>query len=84
MNKIKFSHVVFSLALIAALAVASLPMTPVLALSTSSPNAVAVGSQVNNTVLAPNTAVVCRSITVWRNGHRIIVRICHKVTKPAL
>ena len=82
MNKIKFSHIVFSLALIAALAVASLPMAPAFALSTSSATAMAVGNQVNNTVLAPNTAVVCRSITVWRNGHRIVVRTCHKVTKP--
>jgi len=83
MNKIKFSHIVFSLTLIAALAVASIQLAPAHALSTSSANAMLVENQINPTTLTSDSGVVCKNITVWRNGHRVVVRNCPKVAKPA-
>jgi hypothetical protein len=82
MNNIKFSHILFSLALIAALALAVVPMAPAHALSTSTGIAVMTVNQDNTTVLTSNSGVVCRSIVIWRNGHRTVVRRCHKVTNP--
>ena len=78
MNKIKFSHIVFGLALIALLVAASVPMAPAYALSNSSVHAVVAEKQ-SDTL---NNNIVCKSVTYWRNGHRVVVRICHKVTKP--
>jgi hypothetical protein len=83
MNNIKFSHILFSLALIAALALAVVPMAPAHALSTSTANAVMTANQVNAEVLSSNSGVVCKRIVIWRNGHRTVVRRCHKVTNPA-
>jgi hypothetical protein len=83
MNKIKFSHILFSLALIAALALAAVPMAPAHALSTSTANTVMIANQVNAEVLTSNSGVVCKSIVIWRNGHRTVVRRCHKSTDPA-
>jgi hypothetical protein len=82
MNKIKFSHIVFTLALIAAFAVASVPLAPAHALSNSSANVAAFEKQFDTLAFAPHSAVVCKSVTIWRNGHRIVVRRCYKVTKP--
>ena len=80
MNKIKFFHILFSLALIGALALAVVPMSPAHALSSSTANTVITSA---NQVLTPNNGVVCKSVTVWRNGHRIVVRVCHKIEKPS-
>jgi len=80
MNKIKFTHIVFNLALIAALAIAAIPIVPAHALSNSSSTAVTVEKPANATILAPATGVVCKSVVIWRNGHRTVVRRCHKVT----
>ena len=82
MNKIKFSHILFSLALIAALTLAAAP-APAYALSASSTNTVAATYQSNTPVLAPNSILVCRTIIEWHKGHRIVVRRCHKVQKSA-
>ena len=80
MKKIKFFHILFSLALIAALALAVVPMVPAHALSNLTANTVMTSA---NQVLTPNNGVVCKSFTVWRNGHRIVVRVCHKIKKPS-
>ena len=80
MKKINFFHILFSLALIAALALAVVPMAPAHALSSSTTNTMMIGA---NQVLTPNNGVVCKSFTVWRNGHRIVVRVCHKIKKPS-
>ena len=80
MNKINFSYILFSLALIAAIALAVVPMASAHALSSSTANTVITGA---NQVLTPNNGVVCKSFTVWRNGHRIVVRVCHKIEKPS-
>jgi hypothetical protein len=80
MNKIKFSYILFSLTLIAALALTVIPMAPAHALSSSTANTVMTSA---NQVLTPNNGVVCKSVTVWRNGHRIVIRVCHKVEKPS-
>jgi len=82
MNKIKFSHVLFSLALIAVLTLAAVP-APAYALSISSTNTVAATYQNNTPVLASNGILVCRTIIEWHKGHRIVVRRCHKVQKSA-
>ena len=83
MNKIKFSHVLFSLALIAALTLAVVPAAPAYALSASSTNTAIATYQSNTPVLAPNGILVCRTIIEWHKGHRIVVRRCHKVQKSA-
>jgi hypothetical protein len=33
--------------------------------------------------LASNGILVCRTVIEWRNGHRVVVRRCHRVEKPA-
>ena len=78
MNKIKFSHIVFSLALIAALAFATIPMAPVHALSNSSASTAVSEKQAEPL----DHGVVCKNVIIWHNGHRVVVRICQKVTKP--
>jgi hypothetical protein len=84
MNKIKLPHILFSLALVAALALTVVPMAPAYALSGTTTNTGMTANQVNAPLLSSDTGVlVCRSIVIWRNGHRIVVRRCHKVTKPA-
>jgi hypothetical protein len=83
MNKIKTSHILFSLALIVALTLAAVPAAPAYALSASATNPVIAANQGSAPILAPNSVLVCRTIIEWRNGHRVVVRRCHKVTKPA-
>jgi hypothetical protein len=82
MNKIKISHLVLTLALIAALGFASLPMAPAHALSNSSVNAVTVDKPAAATALAPYGGWVCKSATFWRQGHKITIRRCHRVGGP--
>jgi hypothetical protein len=82
MNKIKTSHILFSLALIAALALAAVPVAPAFALSASAANPMIAANQSSAPVLASNVIVVCRTVIEWRHGHRIVVRRCHKVVKP--
>lgn len=76
MKTTKISHIVFSLAVIAALMLAAVPMAPAHALtSTASAQATTLTAPDNS----PANAVVCRSFTVWRHGHRVTIRICHRV-----
>ena len=82
MNKIKSSHILFSLALIVALALALVPAAPAHALSSSAGQAVTIANQVEGTSLSPGPGVVCRRIAVWRNGHRTFIRRCHKAARP--
>lgn len=82
MKNIKLSHVLFSLALIAALGLAMVPAAPVHALSVSAASTnptLAVGQAQAPALLAPN-ALVCRTVIVWRHGHRIAIRRCHRVS----
>jgi hypothetical protein len=84
MKKIKFSHILFSLALIAALTLAAVPAAPVYALSASAAaSTVITANQANSPALVSNNILVCRIVIEWRHGHRIAVRRCHKVVKPA-
>ena len=80
MKTIKLSHVLFSFAVIAALMLAAVPMAPAHAMTTSSTQTTGLPAITGShaTVLTSG-AVVCRSITVWRHGHRITIRVCHRV-----
>ena len=79
MKTTKLSHVLFSFALIAALVLAAVPMAPAYAMSTSSTGTASISGTINPSAVVTAGAVVCRSITFWRNGHRITVRVCHRV-----
>ena len=83
MNKIKISHLVFSLALIVALALAVLPAAPAYALSNSASGPVFTANHVDATVLTPHGGPLCRRIVVWIHGHRTVIRRCHQVANPA-
>jgi hypothetical protein len=84
MKKIKLSHILFSLAVIAALTLAAVP-APAYALSASTvTNTVITANQTNSPALVSNNILVCRVVIEWRHGHRIAVRRCHKVVKPAV
>ncbi len=76
----KLPYVLFSLAMIAALVFAAIPLAPAHAMSASSTgtsiSATASGASVHGNVL------VCRDVIKWIHGHRISVRVCHWVHKP--
>ena len=80
MKTTKLSHLLFSLVMIAALVVAAIPSTPVYAMSDSAPQqSTSIGAaDITSSTLSAG-AVVCRSITFWRNGHRVTIRVCHRV-----
>jgi hypothetical protein len=82
MNMIKLSHLLFSVAWIAALFAAAVPSTPVYAMSESArqPNTSIRAADIASSTLSGG-AVLCRSITFWRNGHRVTVWVCHRVHK---
>ncbi len=73
----KLSHVLFSLAVIAALVLAAVPMAPAHALSASPAQTTSISA--TDTASYTSAVVICRSITFWRNHHRITVRVCHRV-----
>jgi|KBSSwiStaDraftv2_1062776.scaffolds.fasta_scaffold07874_10 hypothetical protein len=76
MKTIKLSHVLFSFAVIAALMLAAVPMAPAHAMTTSTAQVATIGA---HSPVVTSGAVICRSITVWRHGHRITLRVCHRV-----
>ena len=82
MKTTKLSHLLFSVALIVTLVAAAVPSTLVYAMPDSAPQQ---NTSISAADIAPTTlsagAVVCRSITFWRNGHRVTVRVCHRVHK---
>lgn len=76
----KLSYVLFSLAIIAALFAAAIPMAPAHAMSSAS-TATTISSPASTPALGTNV-LVCRHVVKWVHGHRISVRVCHKVDKP--
>jgi len=83
MKTIKLSHMLFSLAVVAALAFAAIPAAPVYALSDSASQTTSIAAADNDSpVLTAGGAVVCRTKVIWRNGHRVSVRVCHRVHRP--
>jgi hypothetical protein len=88
MKNIKLSHLIFSLALIAALTVAAVP-APVHALAGSSASAASIAgantgivASQSSVTAASRTVWVCRPVVVWRHGHRFVLRQCHRVVRP--
>lgn len=83
MKTIKLSHLLFSLAVIAALVAAAIPAAPAYALTDSAPQAVSLtASDGASAVLTATSAVVCVKKVVWRDGHRVTIRVCKRVHRP--
>ena len=83
MSKNRFFQILFSLAVIVALTLAIAP-APVYALSPSTSTAAISGSviwQASMPAFSPN-ALVCRTVVVRHNGHRIRILRCHRVIRP--
>jgi len=81
MKTIKLTQVLFSLAVVAALVLAAIPATPAYALSDSS-TVTSIAAADNDSTALTAGAIVCRSVIRWRNGHRVVVRVCHRVHRP--
>ena len=79
MNPLKLSHLLFSLAVITALVMAAVPAAPAYALTGSASDQTSISAAGAD---APSAAVVCKKVTKWRDGHRITVRVCHRVRPP--
>ena len=81
MKNIKLSHVLFSLALIAALTLAAVP-APAYALSASggsgAPTIQAGGSFLSPVLISTN-GLVCHRVIIWRHGVRLVYWLCHRV-----
>jgi hypothetical protein len=81
----KLSHTLFVFAVIAALVLAAVPMASAHAMSSSlgvsspAPQTTSITSAAATTLAPAPSAIVCRSVTFWRHGHRITVRVCHRV-----
>ena len=76
MKTLKLSHLLFSLSVIAALMLAAFPSAPAHALGNSSAGATTLSANANG---SPAAVIVCKSVVKWRDGHRIVVRVCHRV-----
>jgi len=80
MKTIKLSHLLFSLAVIAALVAAAIPAAPAYALTDSAPQAVSLtATDGASAVLTATSAIVCRTKVIWRDGHRVSIRVCKRV-----
>lgn len=62
--------------MIAALVMAAIPAAQAYALSGSAADHTSISAAGAD---APANAVVCKSVVKWRNGHRIVVRVCRRV-----
>ena len=83
MKTIKLSHVMFSLAVIAALVAAAIPAAPAYAMAPESAQTSIAASDGDLTTLTAGVgAVVCRSKVIWRDGHRVVIRVCKRVHRP--
>lgn len=82
MKTIKLSHMLFSLAVIAALVMAAIPAAPAYALSNSASQTASITSADTDSTTLTAGAVVCRTKVIWRNGHRVSVRVCKRVHRP--
>jgi hypothetical protein len=85
MRKTKLSHLLFGLAMIAALALAAIPASAAYALSDSATQqSTSINAADNNSpALSAAGAVVCRTKIFWRNGHRVSIRVCHRVHRAS-
>ena len=81
MKTIKLSYVLFSFALIAALMLSAVPMAPAHAMSASPAQTTSLTAASSSGATLTSGVVVCRSRTVWRHGHRITLRVCHRVPR---
>ena len=82
MKTIKLSSVLFSFVVIAALMLAAVPMAPAHAMTISSTQTTGLSATTgSHTTVLTSGALVCRSIAVWRHGHRIRLRVCHRVPR---
>jgi hypothetical protein len=78
MKTIKLPHLLFSLAVIAALVVAAIPSAPAYAMAPESTQATLSATDTGSGA----TAIVCRNVVKWRDGHRIVIRVCKRVHRP--
>jgi monoamine oxidase len=80
MKTTKLTHILFSLAVIAALVLAAVPVAPAHAMgispSTQATSLSATSGQASASVAG---AVVCHSLHVWRHHHWVTIRVCHRV-----
>lgn len=83
MKTIKFSHMLFSFAVIAALVMAAIPAAPAYALSgsASQPTSITAADNSDSPTISAGP-VVCRTKVVWRNGKRVTIRVCQRVHRP--
>ena len=82
MKPTKLSHLLFSLAVVTALVLAAIPMAPVHAMGASSSSQAAAPSVSDDAPASIQPrAVVCHSVTFWRHGHRVTIRVCHRVPR---
>jgi hypothetical protein len=81
MKTIKLSHILFSIAMVAALALAAIPASPAHALSDSAAQQSTSISAADNhsPTLSDASAVVCRTKIFWCHGYRVSIRVCHRV-----
>jgi hypothetical protein len=79
MKPVRLTHVLFSLAMIGALVLAAIPAAPAYALTAPGSDETSISAAGAD---SPASKVVCRSVVKWRNGHRITVRVCHRVPSP--
>ena len=80
MKTTKLSYLLFSLAMVTALVLTAIPVAPAHALSDSAlQQNTSIQAAVNNSPVLTASIVVCRTRIIWRHGHRIAVRVCHKV-----
>jgi hypothetical protein len=83
MKTIKLSHLLFSLAVVAALVMAAIPAAPAYALSNSASQPTSIVAADDNAAsLTAGVIIVCRNKVVWRDGKRISIRVCHRVHRP--
>jgi hypothetical protein len=85
MKTIKLAHILFSLTMVAALALAAIPASPAYALSDSATQQSTSINAADNDSSALTAAgvVVCRTKIFWRHGYRVSIRVCHRVHPPS-
>ena len=82
MKTIKLSYMLFSIAVVAALVLAAIPAAPAYALSNSASQTTSIAAADNDSTALNAVIIVCRSVVKWHNGHRVVVRVCHRVHRP--
>jgi hypothetical protein len=81
MKTVKLTQLLFSVAVIAALVAAAIPAAPAYAAPAASTGTTIGAASADTPVLGPGV-LVCKSVTRWIHGHRVTVRVCHRVYKP--